>query len=336
MKKILSLLLIVVLAVSLVACGDTSDKGDETSNEGGGGDKKSIVVMTPNATHGFTGQSVKDAQEGTKELAEEHGMDHKVVTSANANEQASQIEQIVGEKPDIVVLWPHDDTLKSAAQAFIDEDIPVVIYDRLLDDFDQISEVMGDNVEIGKQTGLYFNEYFKEEIEDDSIEEIFYVEFKGDNSSVPGQRSDGFASTIDEKFTKLNEWSTDWQRSNGQSFMEEFMETADFEKLDAIFTHDAEVALGVLTALEGYSGSITPKVKLVSAVSEPKQLLEKIQHYADLGIDVVTYTFNPNMVVESVELAIKHLEGESLPEQYLIPTEAIDKNNYGEFTGWGE
>lgn len=325
MKKLLSVVVIVIVSLALVAC-----------NSGGSSGKKSIVVMTPNATHGFTGQSVKDAQEGTKKLAEENDLDYKVVTSANATEQASQIEQVVADKPDIVVLWPHDDTLKSAAQSFVDAEIPVIIYDRLLDGFDQVSEVMGDNVEIGKQTGLYFNEFFKDEIADDGVEEIFYVEFKGDNSSVPGQRSDGFASTIDKKFTKLNEWSTDWQRANGQSFMEEFMGTADFAKLDAIFTHDAEVALGVLTALEGYNGEITPKVRLVSAVSEPNQLLEKINHYADQGIDVVTYTFNPNMVVESVRLAIDYLDGEKLPAQYLIPTEAIDKSNVDKFTGWGE
>ena len=326
MKKILSVLLIAIVSLSLVAC----------SGGGAGSDKKKIVVMTPNATHGFTGQSVKDAQEGTKKLAEENGLEYKVVTSANATEQASQIEQIVADKPDIVVLWPHDDTLKSAAQSFVDAKIPVVIYDRLLDGFDQVSEVMGDNVEIGRQTGLYFNEYFKDQLADAAIEEIFYVEFKGDNSSVPGQRSDGFKSTIDKKFTKLNEWSTDWQRANGQKFMEEFMATADFAKLDAIFTHDAEVALGVLTALEGYNGDVTPKVKLVSAVSEPKQLLEKIRHYEEIGIDVITYTFNPNMVVEAVKLAINYLDGKDVPAQYLIPTEVIDRTNVDKFTGWGE
>lgn len=327
MKKLLSVFLVLFLAVTLVGCN-----GDGETADG----KKSIVVMTPNATHGFTGQSVKDAQDGTKRLAEENDMDYKVVTSANATEQASQIEQIVADKPDIVVLWPHDDTLKSAAQSFVDAEIPVVIYDRLLDDFDQVTEVMGDNVEIGKQMGLYFNEYFKDQIADDSVDAIYYLEFKGDNSSVPGQRSDGFASTIDPKFEKLGEWSTDWQRAKGQSYMEEFMGKEEFAKLDAIFTHDAEVSLGVLTALEGYNGPIEPKVKLVSAVSEPKQLLEKIQHYADKGIDVVTYTFNPNMVVDSVEQAIKYLNGDTLPDQYLIPTEAVDKTNYNDFTGWGE
>ncbi len=328
MKKLLSVLLIAMLAIGLVACGGTgTDKTD---------DKKMIVVMTPNATHGFTGQSVKDAQEGTKRLAEANDLEYKVVTSANATEQAAQIEQVIADKPDIVVLWPHDDTLKSAAQTFVDEKIPVVIYDRLLDGFDQVSEVMGDNVEIGKQMGLYFNDYFADEIASADVEKIYYVEFKGDNSSVPGQRSDGFASTINAKFEKLGEWSTDWQRANGQSFMEEFMGTENFAKLDAIFTHDAEVALGVLTALEGYDGNITPKVRLVSAVSEPKQLLEKIQHYADMDIDVVTYTFNPNMVVDAVEQAIKYLDGETLPAQYLIPTEAVDKTNYTKFTGWGE
>ncbi|AMC93975.1 hypothetical protein AOC36_08240 [Erysipelothrix larvae] len=324
MKRLLSVLLIVLVAVGLTACGSQGD-----TNDG----KKSIVVMTPNATHGFTGQSVSDAQTGTKKLAEENDMDYKVVTSANATEQAAQVAQIVAEAPDIVVLWPHDDTLKSAAQAFVDAKIPVVIYDRLLDGFDQVSEVMGDNVEIGRQTGLYFNNYFKNELEDSSVESINYIEFLGDNSSVPRQRSEGFAETIDGKFKKLNEWSTDWQRSNGQKFMEEFMGTPEFETLDAIFTHDAEVALGILTALEGYTG--THKVKIVSAVSEPKELLGKIQYYADQGIDVVTYTFNPNMVVESVRIAIDYLNGKDVPAQYLIPTKAVDKTNYSEFEGWG-
>ena len=209
----------------------------------------------------------------------------------------------------------------------MDAKIPVIIYDRLLDNFDQVSEVMGDNEEIGRQTGKYFNEFFKDQAS------VNYIEFLGDNSSVPRQRSNGFKETIDPKFKKLNEWSTDWQRSNGQKFMEEFMETPDFAKLDAIFTHDAEVALGVLTALEGYTGD--HKVKLVSAVSEPKELLGKIKHYADLGIDVVTYTFNPNMVVDSVKLAIDYLNGKDVPERYLIPTEVIDKTNFDKFEGWG-
>lgn len=326
MKKLLKVLAAtLVITLFVVGCGGG---GGSTDN-----DKKSIVVMTPNATHGFTGQSVSDAQSGTKALAEEHDLDYKVVTSADANEQAGQIEQIAGEKPDIVVLWPHDDTLKSAAQAFVDANIPVVIYDRLLDNFDQVAEVMGDNEEIGRQTGLYFNEYFKDLVEDDSVEAINYITFLGDNSSVPRQRSSGFEETINKKFVNLNEWSTDWQRSNGQKFMEEFMETPDFAKLDAIFTHDAEVALGVLTALEGYNGE--HKVQIVSAVSEPNELLTKIPHYADLGIDVVTYTFNPNMVVDSVKLAIDHLNGKDVPALYLIPTHAIDKDNVTEFTGWG-
>ena len=319
MKKLLSILLISVMAIGLVACG-SSDSGDS--------EKKNIVVMTPNATHGFTGQSVSDAQEGTKRLAEENDMEYKVVTSANASEQASQIEQIVAEAPDIVVLWPHDDTLKSAAQTLVDAGIPVIIYDRLLDDFAQVSEVMGDNVKIGEETGNYFNDFFADS------DEVFYIEFKGDNSSVPGQRSDGFASTIDDKFVSLGQWSTDWQRAKGQSIMEEFMGTADFAKVEAIFTHDAEVALGVLTALEGYEGE--HNVKLVSAVSEPKQLLDQIQYYSDIGIEVVAYTFNPNMVVESVRIAIEHINGTTAPTQYLIPTEAIDVTNYSDFTGWGQ
>lgn len=317
MKKIVVLFLAIVLGLSLASCGE---------------DSTLIAVLIPSADHGFTGESVSHAIAATERLAEENGFEYKVLTSDTVVDQSNQIEQMIGEGADVFVLWPHNgDELKSAAQQILDEDIPLIIYDRLISDFNETAELMGDNVTIGEETGKYFNMYFETEL---SAGEVHILEFKGDNSSVPTQRSDGFYSTADDNFVTDQEFVTNWSKDTAQQQMETFLTSktdAEVAQVDAIFTHDAEVALGVLAALEGYSGDKTINVKLVSAVSAPTELLEKFDHYEELGFDQVTFSFSPAMVVEAIQLGIDILNGESVSGQYLVDTEMVDNSNFEAF-----
>ncbi len=314
MKKIVVVLLALAFGLSLASC-----KEDTTL----------IAVLIPSADHGFTGESVSHAIAGTERLATENGFDYKVLTSDNVVDQSNQIEQMISEGADVFVLWPHNgDELKSAAQQIVDAEIPLVIYDRLISDFDETAELMGDNVTIGEETGDYFNDYFATEL---AAGEVHILEFKGDNSSVPTQRSEGFYSTADDNFVTDQQFVTNWSKDTAQEQMETFLTSktqAEVEQVQAIFTHDAEVALGVLAALEGYSGTNTINVKLVSAVSAPTELLEKYEHYEDLGFDQVTFSFSPAMVVDAIQLGIDVLNGETVSGQYLVPTEMVDNSNY--------
>jgi len=316
MKKIVVFLMALVLGISLAACNE------ETTL---------IAVLIPSADHGFTGESVSHAIAGTKRLAEENGFEYKVLTSDTVVDQSNQIEQMISEGADVFVLWPHNgDELKSAAQQILDEDIPLIIYDRLISDFDETAELMGDNVTIGEDMGTYFNGYFEDELDN----QVHILEFKGDNSSVPTQRSDGFYSTADDNFVTDQEFVTNWSKDTAQEQMETFLTSktaAEVAQVEAVFTHDAEVALGVLAALEGYSGDKTINVKLVSAVSAPTELLEKFDHYEALGFDQVTFSFSPAMVVEAIQLGIDVLNGETVSGQYLVDTEMVDNSNFEAF-----
>lgn len=318
MKKVVALLFALMLGLSLAACKD---------------DTTLIAVLIPGADHGFTGESVSHAIAGTERLAVENGFEYKVLTSSTVVEQSNQIDQVISEGADVIVLWPHNgDELKSAAQAILDADIPLIIYDRLISDFDETAEVLGDNITIGEETGTYFNTYFATEIAAD--ETIHILEFKGDNSSVPTQRHDGFMSTIDDNFVIDQNFVTNWSRSTAQDQMETFLTSAtqaEVEQLQAIFTHDAEVQLGVLAALEGYTGSYQINVKLVSGVSAPRELLTQFDHYEALGFDSVTFSFSPAMVVDAIQLGIDILNGETVSGEYLIPTEMVDNSNYETF-----
>lgn len=319
MKKLFSLALLFVSLFVLTACG-------------GGDDTKTIAVIMPSADHGFLGESINHAEAATKSLAEDSGYNYKFLISDDVVEQSNQIDQVIADGVDVVVLWPHNgDELKSAAQQILDENIPLIIYDRLISDFNETAELLGDNETIGEETGTYFNTYFATELAAGTVN---ILEFKGDNSSVPTQRSDGFWSTASSNFNKLQEWSTGWSKDTAQSQMETFLTTAtqaDVESVKAIFTHDAEVAAGVLAAIEGYTGNYTLDIKLVSAVSASKELLALFDHYEDLGIDQVAYSFSPAMVVDAIELGIDVLDGETVSGQYLVDTEMVDNSNFEAF-----
>ncbi len=318
MKKIISFVFVLFAAFALTACG-------------GGEDVKTIAVIMPSADHGFLGESINHAEAATSTLATAAGYEYTFLISDDVVQQSNQIDQVVADGVDVVVLWPHNgDELKSAAQTIVDAGIPLIVYDRLISDFNETAELLGDNVTIGEETGTYFNTYFASDLLAGKVQ---ILEFKGDNSSVPTQRHDGFFSTADANFEVVQDWSTGWSKDTAQTQMETFLsgEQATVESIRAIFTHDAEVAAGVLAAIEGYDGAYTLNIELVSAVSASKELLSLFDHYEALGIDQVAFSFSPAMVVDAIQLGIDVLNGDTVSGQHLVATEMVDNTNFEAF-----
>lgn len=321
MKRLVALLVMGAMVFVIAGCS------------GGGKKSKVLGVVMPNATHGFLGESIKHAEAATKQFAEEFGFEYKFLTSAESSEQNNQLDTLINEKVDCIVLWPHNgDELRSGAQKVMDAKIPLIVYDRLIEGFEPTAEVMGDNFTIGQATGKYLNQYFQNEL---ARGEVRILEFKGDNSTVPQQRSDGFAETADKNIKIVQQFSTDWQRAKAQEQMETFLNAnrvSDIEKIKAVFTHDDEVVLGVLDAIISYNGPAKLDIRLVTGVGGRRENLDTFKSYKDeYGIDQVTYLFSPTMVRDAVEYGAKILNGEEVSGLYLIDTQEIDLSNEAEF-----
>lgn len=355
MKKALSLVLASVMVFSLTAC--TGSKPAETTaapategiteaatsapaadpttaaaEQAGDLKGKMIGVVTPAADHGFTAESIQHCEAEVKKLAAEYGFEYKFMTAAESGEQSNAVETILGMNPDVMVLWPvTGDELRSAAQNVQEAGVPLIIYDRLIEDFEPTSWIMGDNDTIGEGAGEYFNEYFKEEL---AAGKVGILEFKGDSSTVPMQRSNGFWKTADANFNKVQEFSTDWSQQIAMEQMESFLNTKSVEEIEsvkAIFTHDDEIVFGIVEALKNYSGPATINIKLISGVSAGAGFMDLYENSGLEGIDFMAYTFSPSMVRDAVGLGLKVILGETLESSYLIPTEMIDKANYKEY-----
>lgn len=330
MKKALALFLVVVMISSLVACTQpkvpASQGGDKTT-----GDKKfKIGVVMPSGDHGFTGESVAHAKMEADALMEKYeGLEIVVKDGLEASDQITSIENLIaGGDVDLIMLWPMEgEALRSAAQSILDAGIELVIYDRLIENFGGIvGEIMGDNYGIATMMGEYLNEFYKDE------DNVKYLRFVGDSSTVTSQRSDGMDAVIDDKFEQVaNTFLTNWSTEVAQEQMENWLNSKsveEIEDLDLIVTHDDEVVDGVMNALEAYSGDAKLNIKLITSVGGRESTLQKFEN-TKTGIKFTTFYFAPAFIREALRLSVAHLYGEPYDGavlkdgQYLIPSFSI-------------
>lgn len=319
--KIVSLMFALVLFSGLVGCKQESDT-------------PVLAVFMPSADHGFTAESIQQAEAELKAQSEEKGFEYNLVTSAEVSEQSNAIATVLEDKVDTVMLWPLDGApLRNAAESIMDKDIPLVVYDRLIPDFEPTAEMAGDNLTIGKMAAEYFNEYFADQTS--AGETVYVLEFQGDTSVAAQERADAFAENLDPNIEIVQSFTTMWQRDVGQQQMEQYLSGSsveDVEKIQGIYTHDDEPMLGILEALRSYNGPATLNVKVLTGVGAQKAVLDEMQKAKDEdGIDLMSYTFAPGMIRLAVRLAVDTLYGEGTTGMHLVPVQEIRLDNQAEY-----
>ena len=169
MLKHLRLAVIVPLLVLAAACSDDDDGGDDASGtttteaeasdegDGGSGETITIVASVPPTDHGWLGQIAAKAQEA----ADSHDdVEFRLLEAADADSQASQIETVINENPDVIVVLPYDgDQLTPIAEAAMEAGIPVVNVDRLFATPEAArATILGDNYAIGANAAKFLAE----------------------------------------------------------------------------------------------------------------------------------------------------------------------------------
>jgi len=365
-KKILALTIATVMTFSLlVGCGTSTPKettaGTAAVTTAGAATTKAtegttaaagkvikIGIVTPDADHGFTGESIAHARAELEKLSKERGFEYKFEVGGEAAKQIAAVEAILQWGPDVIILWPLEgEQLRNAAQTIIDAGVKLIVYDRLINNFKPAAEIMGDNETIGNWTGKYLLKYFDTELK--AGDNLSFLRFIGDSSTVSIQRSSGMdtviaASPYAKQFTQVQaDFLTNWSNATAQEQMENWLATADakaVEDLDFIVTHDDEVTDGVVVALQNYQNSNpTAKlnVKLITSVGGRKETLATFDKPVANGIDLVTYFFSPSFIREAVRLGVAAAYGEQYDGQdingqlFLIPSIEIDKTTVEAF-----
>ncbi len=292
-------------------------------------DKKTIAVSIIGPTHLWAEGVLYYAKEEVKKVAEENGWDYVCVVGNNSNEQSQQIIELVKKDVDCIIMLPMDGaSLKTAALTVQKANIPLVVFDREIPDFTPTATVKGDNYGIGILTAEIFN---KKIPNGTSVLEIM-----GDTSSVPFQRTDGYNETIEDNFITIQVGYADWQRKIAKELFQSWINNATVDELmsiGAIYTHDDEIALGILEVLDEYKSSyetkILPNLKMIAGSSGSQEIFYRIQQEEDYYLFSLTYS--PTMIREAIRIGEKIIKGENYEEMTIFPTIEVNSENVSRY-----
>ncbi|WP_138420561.1 substrate-binding domain-containing protein [Aquibacillus sediminis] len=309
MKRLLSLFLVIGLAVIVAGCSSSSS-----------GDDGEVVlgIALPSATHGWMGALIENAEEQAKSLVEEGTIDdYEFTTADDPAAQTSNVEDLIAQGVDTIVMLPiESEALSPVATKVKDEGIPLVIVDRELTNDAATVVVKGDNKGIGINAG----EYFVDQL--DGTGKV--VEISGPSNSVTNQRSEGFQESIEgTDIEVIASQSGDFSTETSLQVMENIL-TAQ-EEIDAVYTQDDGMALGVIQAIKEAERT---DIQFVTGAAGSKDVYEIIQ---EDGLISATFLYSPLMVNDGVKVGADLANGEE-PEsaEVIIPATPVTNENVDE------
>lgn len=165
MKKIVALLLVLVLSLSLVACG-----AKDSGNEGNGGNNNVEAPGIDNTdetsfTVGFvistqTNPFFVSLKDGAQAKADELGIELIVLDSQDDSAKAaSNMEDLITRGVDLILVNPTDsDAIVNSVMLANDAGIPVITVDRSSNGGEVLSYIASDNIAGGKMAGEFIIE----------------------------------------------------------------------------------------------------------------------------------------------------------------------------------
>ncbi|HEX7278737.1 MAG TPA: substrate-binding domain-containing protein [Solirubrobacterales bacterium] len=328
---------LIVFGVSACGGGDTETvtveggaaaSEDEVGSGGGKNETVSIVASVPPTDHGWLGAISKNAQ---AEADKYDDVDFKLLEAADSDSQAQQIEQVISEKPDVLVVLPQDgEALTPVAQKAENAGIPVVNIDRLFTQPDAATAtILGDN----RQIGVLAAEYIGDELKCKGK----VVEIQGlAGISVTQERTEGFEEQLkkqcpDGGIEVVAQQPADFNPDKGLTVMENILQSEN--EIDAVYTHDDDMAQGVVQAIRN---SGRDDEMFLTGVGGSEAAMEQIK---EGGLYRATFLYNPNMAASAVTMARLLARGEGFPQlvppevprQLIVPAAVVTKENVDEY-----
>ncbi|WP_026570884.1 MULTISPECIES: substrate-binding domain-containing protein [Sediminibacillus] len=316
MRKLLVLFLSMLVLGGLAACGSGEESGGEASGEDG---DLTIGISLPSATHGWMGALIDNAEKQAQEIKEAEGIDYVMTNAADPNKQANDVEDLISQEVDVIVMLPIESAaLSPVGQKVKDAGIPLVIVDRELENDAATVVVKGDNEGIGVNAGKYFIEQL------DGNGKV--VEITGPPSSVTNQRGSGFQEAMDgeDGIEVIASQNGDFSKEASLEVMQNILQA--HSQIDAVFTQDDEMALGVLQAIKEAGRD---DIQFITGAGGNKTVFENMQ---EDGLIKATFLYSPTMVRDAVSIAADLAKGEE-PEEEMVVKEAtqVTKENVDQF-----
>ncbi len=348
-----------VLALTLAACGGEG-AGSGSSGGGGGSEEQTIGVSMPTQT---SERWIADGN-SVKEQLEEEGYEVDLQYAGDdIPTQSQQVDQMITQGVDALIIAAIDGTaLNSQLQAAADADIPVISYDRLILDSENVDfyvsfdnfkvgvaqgnalltglGIANDDAPDGTATGPFNIELFAGSLDDNNA--FFF--FDGAMSVLQPKIDDG-TLVVKSGQTEIEQVATlRWQQETAQKRMEDLLTSSynDGSKVNGVLSPYDGLSRGILTALQnaGY-GPTTDAANPMPIVTGQDAEIGSVKLIND-GVQSSTIFKDTRLLAEQAVVAAQaFLEGNE-PEandtesydngvkvipSYLLPVETVFKDD---------
>ena len=350
-----------VLALTLAACGGEGAGSDSGSGGGSDSEDLSIGVSMPTQT---SERWIADGDAVKSQLEDEGYSVELQFAGDDIPTQSQQVDQMITQGVDALIIAAIDGTaLSSQLQAAADAGIPVISYDRLIRDSENVDfyvsfdnfavgvaqanalltglGVKNDDAPDGTATGPFNIELFAGSLDDNNA----HFFFDGAMSVLQPLIDDG-TLVVKSGQTDIEQVATlRWQQETAQKRMEDLLTGSynDGTKVNGVLSPYDGLSRGIITALQnaGYGPTTEGGAQPMPIVTGQDAEIASVKLIAD-GVQSSTIFKDTRLLAEQAVIAAKaFLEGDE-PEandtetydngvkvvpSYLLPVETVFKDD---------
>ncbi|MFJ5259537.1 multiple monosaccharide ABC transporter substrate-binding protein [Streptomyces sp. NPDC088387] len=337
------------LALTLTACGQSSEGGSEEDKGGTEGATIGIAMPTKSSE-----RWIADGDNVVKDL-EGKGYETRLVFGEDdPDQQVSQIENLITQGVDALIVAAIDNkSLGNVLQQAKDADIPVISYDRLILGTENVDYYASfDNEKVGELQGNYildklglsggekgpFNIELFAGSNDDNNTRYF---FQG-AMNVLQPYIDKKQLVVRSKQTALNQVTTlRWDGGTAQKRMDDILTSAyKSERVDAVLSPYDGISIGILSALKSddYGSASKPlpivtgqdaevaSVKSIIADEQSMTVYKDTRELAKVASNMVDAVLSDKK--PEVNDTKTYDNGAKVVPSYLLEPVSVDKENY--------
>src|ERR1700675_1801636 len=275
-------------------------------------EKITIAVFTKNTTNPAY-EAFRIAADQVARSADARIVHYVPKQPDNVDEQKAMVEQVLKDRPDVVVFIPVDDVAMIASVQKLNEaKIPVVLASNPLPG-SFVTYVGADDFEIGYREAHYLFEHLGGKGKIVVIEGIPVA-------PTNRERVRGYQRAFAEYpgIEVLGSGIGNYQQPDARRVMEKLL--AEHPQIDAVLSANDSMALGVLEALKTAN-----RTAIVIGINGILSAVKQIE----TGAILATVDFNMFKIgCTATRAAVRYLKHEPLPEKVMLPAEIIDKTNY--------
>ena len=298
-ERIVSMLLVSMMAVSLIGCGGSSE--DATADEGGddgGLIKVGIINNDPNES-GYRTANDKDMKET---FTEENGYDASFAYSLKNDEQIASAQKFIQDGVDYLLLSAADTAgWDSVLQDAQDAGTQVILFDRTIDADESLyaASIVSDMEKEG-ETAVNW-------LKDQGLEEYNIIHIQGVMGSAAQKGRSGALDAMAEQegWNIVTQQTAEWNAEKAQQIVQSVIDSGD--DFNVIYAENDDMAKGAVAALDKAN----------------------ISH--GVGKDVVIMGFDTNKwALEELLAGNWNYDGQCNPYQASYIADVIDKLENGE------